>query len=68
MIKRTRWKPDTCSCVIDYGWSDLEPEDTRQHVDPIFESTCEKHAHIENVSDRLKAVTADNRAANPALQ
>jgi hypothetical protein len=44
-IKRTRWTPDTCGCVLEYEWDDALPVDARVHraVDAV---PCAIHASI----------------------
>jgi hypothetical protein len=42
MIQVTRWKPDTCGCVIDYEWDDSLPLEEREiQVKSVVK--CDEH-------------------------
>jgi hypothetical protein len=41
-IQTTRWRPDTCKCVVDYNWDDQTSEDKREHTLSKIEK-CEFH-------------------------
>ncbi len=47
MIKTTRWKPDTCSCVIDYEWDDSISVDSREHTFKRFIKQCSIHQELD---------------------
>lgn len=55
----TRWKPDSCGCIIVY--------DHEQHGEEIeiinvrFEQTCKVHAPVKKWDDRFKAVLVTNK-------
>lgn len=59
MIHTTTWKPDTCSCVIEYEWDDEVPLETREHTIKNIVKGCEHHdknsltqsSHFETVKD-----------------
>lgn len=61
----TRWRPDTCGCVLDYSWDDtLSDEDI---VLTCVEATlCEEHADLSGrpLGEIMEAVQLHNRSAN----
>jgi hypothetical protein len=40
----TRWRPDTCGCVLELEWDDQHPEDAREHR-PVKIERCGAHDH-----------------------
>lgn len=62
----TRWKPDTCNCVLEYEWDDQEPSDTRVHT-PITVEACEVHSSITDVASGFDAVLQENKYKNEAV-
>ena len=49
MKQITRWRPDTCKCVIDFRWDDQMKERERIHsLDKVIEK-CETHIHLSDV-------------------
>lgn len=44
MIRTTLWKPDTCSCEIEYSWDDTVPQDQRVHTPVRSVRKCAAHA------------------------
>lgn len=65
-IQRTRWRPDTCSCVLVYAWDDASPEEGRVHTCVQVEP-CGEHAAVAAKGDlqaTFEAVLAHNRAEN----
>ena len=63
MIKTTRWKPDTCGCVIEYEWDTEVPQDSRVHT-PVLVEPCSQHAGISTTESRFSAVVGDNGLKN----
>lgn len=59
----TRWRPDTCGCVVVYSWAtdaaSGEPVIHRKK----FEAVCPKHTFARDDDARFEAVKADNRKA-----
>lgn len=59
----TRWRPDTCSCVVDLSWlpSEDPPVLTCVALEP-----CDTHKQDAALplQDRYESVLAHNRAAN----
>lgn len=58
----TRWKPDTCPCVIDYEWDAQVPASRRVHT--WFETIRACPAHTEVGPAHYAAVLADNKRKN----
>lgn len=64
----TRWSPDTCSCVIEYEWDDLDPPETRTHTLFNYVNRCTAHTILPNDSDRYLSVKEENTRKNIAHQ
>jgi hypothetical protein len=62
MTKITRWKPDTCECVIEYSWDTEVPQDLREHVLSTMQS-CPLHAGMVAV-DAYQVVLGENQLKN----
>ncbi|MBA7636425.1 hypothetical protein ES703_44043 [subsurface metagenome] len=60
MKQVTRWKPDTCSCVLDIEWDDEEPEGS--HTIKAVPHRCE--AHQGTNEDVFKDVLSENTRKN----
>lgn len=43
MLQTTRWKPDTCQCILEYEWDDQESSETRTHKGKTIISACKAH-------------------------
>ena len=59
----TRWKPDTCGCIVVYDSRVVPPKVEPEIINIRFEQTCPTHALIEEYSERFEAVKAKNRGA-----
>lgn len=59
----TRWKPNTCGCVVVYDSCVVPPKVEPEIINIRFEQTCPKHATVEEYGARFKAVQATNRGA-----
>lgn len=59
----TRWRPDTCGCVVVYGWDREQPEEVREHVAVAIEP-CPLHPASGDLEADFAAILAHNRAAN----
>jgi len=65
MIKTTRWRPDTCDCVIEYEWdTDVASED-RVHTFKAAPNIGAEHAALSGVA-LYDAVQSENRRKNVA--
>jgi hypothetical protein len=68
MVKRvTKWSPDTCGCIIHFGWDDDTTETDRVHTYEAYEAKCKEHEHLDG-QELMDAVVAKNRAKNLAEQ
>jgi len=69
-MKVTRWRPDTCECVIDYQWDEKLPLEDRVLTLLAIQHKCPAHASLsdeavyEAVSDYQ---TGENPRKNRAL-
>ena len=68
MIKRTRWGPDTCGCVVEYAWDNAVAESVRTHTFSQIVSRCPIHEALsldgESLYDQL---LSENQTKNRAL-
>lgn len=62
-MKTTRWRPDSCKCVLEYSWDDSVPEAEREHLPTTVVEACERHDH-DDVEVVHLAVTVDNVRKN----
>lgn len=66
-VRRTRWSPDTCDCVLEYEWDDSEPEDQRTHAFAVADAVCTHHQVHDNRSQLFDAVAEENTRKNKAV-
>lgn len=66
MLKTTRWKPDTCGCVLEYTWDDSVPEGQREHSPARVVTACEYHTG-KNVKEVFNKVKEENTGKNRAI-
>ena len=64
MIKITRWKPDTCDCIIDYQWDDQSDENNRVHTVSNVVARCSAHQALTTIVDVYNAVRDENSRKN----
>lgn len=65
-IKTTRWRPDTCACIVEFTWDDTSSEDNRAHTFDRAVSICPEHQGIPD-TDVYEALLAENQAKNRTL-
>lgn len=63
--QRTRWRPDTCSCSIEYEWDDGDSPDSRVHT-VVAVVPCSDHAGL-NLADGGSTVLDENQRKNKVL-
>jgi hypothetical protein len=64
----TRWRPDTCACVLELEWDDTDPEETRAH-NAIKVERCEAHPHEGKPNQHVfETVHGENRHKNVVHQ
>lgn len=72
MKKITRWKPDTCDCLLEYEWDINEDESTRVHTPTTVVHACEDHQADNTGSDShtkvFNKVHGENTGKNKALK
>lgn len=58
----TRWRPDTCACVVDFEWddADAEPIPVPKVIEP-----CPEHPTSGDLQADFDLIREHNRAANP---
>lgn len=66
MLKTTRWRPDTCKCVIEYSWNTDDPQETRTHSLSRIVSKCSAHQFLTD-GEVYVAVTDENPRKNKVL-
>lgn len=59
----TRWRPDTCGCVVDFEWDSDVPEADRALVCVALEP-CSEHPASGDLAADFQAVQEHNRAAH----
>lgn len=64
-IQRTRWRPDTCECSIEYEWDDAVASDVRTHT-TVAVVPCPVHTGL-SVASAGAAVVRENQGKNLAL-
>lgn len=64
MKKTTRWRPDTCGCVLEYDWDDEAPFDPVTNWTAV--KSCDAHAGTEHLEQTtvLKENQHKNRIVN----
>jgi hypothetical protein len=67
MIKRTRWSPDTCDCVIDYEWDTDAPLGERVHT-AVASTPCHLHRTLPDHVAIHAAVMAENVGKNRLIR
>lgn len=66
-IRTTRWRPDTCDCIIDYTWDDTLPQDQIVHNVDNITRKCAAHQHLNN-NNVFLAVNNENPRRMKALK
>lgn len=64
----TRWRPDTCTCVLELEWDDEHPEEAREHK-AIKVERCGAHPHEGAPNQHVfETVHGENRHKNEVHQ
>ena len=63
-MKTTRWRPDTCRCVLEYQWDDTTELDKRILSASKIVSACPAHQGISKVIDHYDTVRVENTRKN----
>lgn len=64
MLQTTRWRPDTCGCVLEYQWDDSVPLNERQLTASKIVKACPAHQKITKVADHYQTVLLENTKKN----
>lgn len=68
MIQKTIWRPDTCSCVIEYEWDDAVPAEQRTHTISNIIGKCKHHNTTTSHEEHYDKVLNENRRKNIVLE
>jgi hypothetical protein len=60
-MSRTRWRPDTCSCQIEYEKDPINPD---QVVGKVIHNACPDHAALTNPETHCAVVLGENKLKN----
>ena len=68
-VKTTRWRPDTCDCILEYEWDDSLPNDQIVITYKNTVSQCSFHANLNgnNKKDTYDAVNEENKRKNGTI-
>jgi len=64
----TRWRPDTCDCIIEYSWDDTLSEQNRVHTLSNYVNKCAAHSILSTDQDRWNTVFDENPRKSRSLQ
>lgn len=67
MKQITTWSPDTCSCVIEYEWDDIDSPETRAHTHHASIKSCPAHSQHYGKAKHYDTVIEENQRKNKAL-
>lgn len=63
-IRTTRWRPDTCDCVIEYTWDDALTPDQVTHTLDTIRRRCAAHVNLPSDTDVYNTVREENPRKN----
>ena len=66
-IHTTRWRPDTCSCIVEYTWDDEVPAEQRTHTVSNYIKTCDFHLQLPDNDQKWNTVKEENQRKNLTL-
>lgn len=64
--KTTRWRPDTCGCIVEYKWDTEVAPEARTHTYSRTIATCPEHAALAG-NALYTEVVSENRRKNLVL-
>lgn len=67
-IHRTEYRPDTCTCIIEYSWDDTVPPSSRTHTLTNYILRCPEHSPLATDSERFNTIFEENPRKNIAWQ
>ena len=65
-INTTRWRPDTCSCIVEYQWDTEAAAENRTHTLTSIQK-CPVHSSLSD-TEAYQVVTEENPRKNISLQ
>lgn len=69
--KITRFRPDTCGCILTFAWDTRSSEEDRKHIPADIEHACDAHKQHIKSGKKVKAhhdeVIGENRDKNIAM-
>lgn len=65
-MRTTRWKPDTCGCILEYDWDETLPDDQRVHILARV-AACADHLG-ETDQDVFDHVLKENQTKNRIIE
>lgn len=66
-IQTTRWRPDTCKCIMEYQWDDTVPQDQRTHSVSKIVEACPIHTGQPDKETHYNIVKDENQSKNKAV-
>ena len=62
----TRWRPDTCGCVLEFEWDDAVPSEERIHTPVNIIKACPVHLSDskDGIQKHYEKVIDENRSKN----
>ena len=60
MLHTTRWKPNTCDCIIFFSWDDAQSDETRVLTATDECIPCSLHTEAANPAALFEVVKAHN--------
>jgi hypothetical protein len=63
-IRTTRWRPDTCDCVIEYTWDDTLSPDQVTHTLDTVRRKCSFHENMPSDTDVWNCIKEENPRKN----
>lgn len=68
VIRTTRWRPDTCDCIVEYTWDDAIPPENVTHTLDVVNRRCIDHQHLATDTDVYNVLKEENPRKNIAQQ
>ena len=65
--KTTRWKPDTCECVLEYEWDIEDMNPNRTHTLKKIVTACPEHTGL-TPAQAYSAIKGENTTKNQFLK
>jgi hypothetical protein len=64
-MQKTRWRPDTCGCVLEYTWDSDLPQESRTHTVHSV-AKCPAHSTL-TIEEAWGQVKDENETKNQAI-